>query len=137
MTVTAKCTPHEGRHGVDYMGRCFVPARDRRDRQPYRWRFVTCETCGVSLDIRTDRVSGASETLLAGTDRPHRHEPPITVALDPEALASAIVAASRAARQERAPQRREPEPMEPQSTMSGRQPVPSRQGLGSIPEFAE
>lgn len=96
----AVCTAHQGKHGV-IDGRCWLPARERP--RPFRWRFTRCETCGLELDIRTEVRTGRSDTLLAGTDTPHRHEPPIRVALDPDDLADAIVRASRAARQERQP----------------------------------
>lgn len=101
MQGQAVCTAHQGRHGI-VNDACWLPARDRP--QPFRWRFVRCETCGVELDIRTEVRTGQSVTLVAGTDTPHRHEPPIRVALDPDDLADAIVRASRAARQERQPQ---------------------------------
>lgn len=132
MTGHAVCTAHQGKHGV-FDGHCFIPARERP--QPFRWRFTRCETCGLELDIRTEVRTGQSVTLLAGADTPHRHEPPITVTLDPDDLADAIVRASRAARQERQPQ-------QPSQTPREQEPALPRQAngkpaLGGIPEFGE
>jgi hypothetical protein len=66
----------------------------------------------MQLDYRTDNKTGVTETLEYGTDREHRHAPALEVSLDPDALADAIVRASRAARQER----QQPSAQPPQPT---------------------
>lgn len=132
MQGQAVCTAHQGRHGV-VDGACWLPARERP--QPFRWRFVRCETCGVELDIRTEVRTGQSVTLLAGTDTPHRHEPPIRVALDPDDLAEAIVRASRAARQERQIQPQPQRGTEAETAMPRQ--ANGKPALGGIPEFSE
>lgn len=110
------CTAHQGRHGV-VDGRCWIPAREQP--QPFRWRFTHCERCWASVDVRTEVRTGESITLSAGTDTPHWHEPPLTVSLDPAELAEAIVAASRAARQERQPVLQTPVQTPPQTVFAG------------------
>lgn len=78
-----------------------TPAMGLAVPRPFRWRFTRCERCGSDLDIRIDNATNVAETLTAGTDRPHRHDPAVVVTFDQDALAEAIVAASRAARKER------------------------------------
>lgn len=128
----AVCTEHQGRHGL-VNGGCWLPARERP--QPFRWRFSRCEQCGVELDIRTEVRTGQSVTLLAGTDTVHRHEPPITVRLDSDELADAIVRARRAARQERQPQPAQPASQQPQPALPRQ--ANGKPALGGIPEWPE
>jgi hypothetical protein len=95
-----------------------LPMMGRAVPRPYTFRFGTCERCGRAVDYRTEVRTGQSVTLLAGTDTPHRHEPPIVVQLDPEQLAEAIVSASRAAREARSqPRETAPASVEPQAAM--------------------
>lgn len=83
-----------------------IPAPPRR----YAYRFGRCAACRQPLDFRRDNRTGQVEPLDEGTDRRHAHAPPIEVRLDEQALASAIVAASRALRAERSAPAPQPAP---------------------------
>lgn len=128
------CVKHNGRH-LDVHGQCVHPGA------PVALRPGVCPEPGCRAEIMRcmDLSSGRATVLEAGSDQPHRHSAPIRVELDPEQLASAIVSASRAARQAREPQQQPPVAMHQQSTLVY---PPSRNGhardpLGGIPEFAE
>lgn len=121
MTGAAVCTAHKGRHGV-YLGNCVAMGRDVP--RPYTFRPSVCETCGADIDLRRSAADGTTERLVAGTDRRHQHAPPVAVTFDPDELAGAIVAASRAARQERQP---EPRPSSVPPQVSQRQEDAERQ----------
>jgi hypothetical protein len=100
------CVLHEGRH-LYVRGHCINPGR----RYAYRYGRCPEDGCVVEICNRLDVVSGRTERLDAETDRPHVHAPPVRVELDEERLASAIVAASAALREQRqsaAPQRSAP-----------------------------
>lgn len=95
-----------------------IPAPPRR----YAYRFGRCAACGQPLDFRRDNRTGQVEPLDEGTDRRHAHAPPIEVQLDEQALAAAIVAASRALRAERqapAPPPRPTAPSPPERAIDG------------------
>lgn len=130
MVGHAVCTAHQGKHGVSD-GRCVLVGAEVR--RPFTFKASVCQTCGFAVDIRRCSVTGVAETLCAGTDTPHRHEPPIRVALDPDDLADAIVRASRSARQERQPQ---PQPQRETETALPRQ-ANGKPALGGIPEWDE
>lgn len=101
MSGHAVCTAHNGRHGV-YEGRCVLMGAEVP--RPFTFRpGGRCGTCGVELDLRYERGKRSAVTLLAGTDTPHGHST-LSVDLDADTLAEAIVRASRTARQERQPQ---------------------------------
>ena len=122
------CKRHDGKH-QDVHGQCVhwgAPAALRPGHCPEAG-------CGAEVMRRLDLSNGRVTTLEAGSDLPHHHAPPIRVELDPETLASAIVSASRAARQERQPTPVTPE----QQTPYVRPPTRNGTSLGGIPRLEE
>lgn len=94
----AVCVAHRGAHGV-WQGYCVAVGKEVR--RPYLLRSTRCQTCGDAVDVKRVSRQFRAETLTAGTDRRHWHEPAVAVTLDADDLAEAIVRASRAARAER------------------------------------
>lgn len=101
------CSKHNGRH-TDVHGQCV------HHGAPVAIRPGVCPEAGCRSEVMRvlDLRDGTVRMLEAGGDNEHRHAAPIRVELDPEQLASAIVSASRAARQER------------QAETAGSQPAP-------------
>ena len=122
------CKRHDGKH-QDVHGQCVhwgAPAALRPGHCPEAG-------CGAEVMRRLDLSNGRVTTLEAGSDLPHQHGAPIRVELDPETLASAIVSASRAARQERQHTPVTPE----QQTPYVRPPTRNGTSLGGIPRLEE
>lgn len=120
------CVKHSGRH-LDVHGQCVHPGA------PSALRPGVCPEPGCRAEIMRcmDLSSGRATVLEAGSDQLHTHTAPIRVELDPEQLASAIVSASRTARQDRqqeAPTRpvlvADPEPPMPSYDLSAGWGVP-------------
>ena len=90
------CVKHSGRH-MDVHGQCVHYGA------PVAMRPGVCPQAGCGAEVMRflDLSNGRLTTVEAGSDQPHTHAAPIRVELDPDALATAIVTASRAARQER------------------------------------
>ena len=88
------CGRHNGKH-MDVHGQCV------HHGAPVALRPGRCADCGAEIMRRLDLISGTVTTVEDGSDALHTHAAPIRVELDPDALAQAIVTASRAARQER------------------------------------
>lgn len=90
------CIKHNGRH-MDVHGQCV------HGGAPVALRPGVCLDCGAETMRRYDLTDGSVTTVEAGSDAVHWHPQPVRVTLDEDALAGAILRASRAARQERAP----------------------------------
>lgn len=123
------CKRHDGKH-QDVHGQCVhwgAPAALRPGHCPEAG-------CGEEVMRRLDLSSGRVTTLEAGSDLPHTHTAPIRVELDPDAIAYAIVSASRMARQER-PQQVNVQPE--QQTPYIRPPQRNGTSLGGIPRLEE
>lgn len=88
------CIKHNGRH-MDVHGQCVHWGA------PVALRPGVCQECGAETMRRMDLTNGEVTTVEAGSDTIHWHPQPVRVTLDEDALAGAIVRASRAARQER------------------------------------
>lgn len=92
------CVEHKGAHGMAY-GACVRVGREVP--RPFTFKAGVCLDCGLSLDLRIENRTGIVTRLEAGTDTRHWHAPAPRVDLDQGALAGAIVAASRATREQR------------------------------------
>lgn len=92
------CTKHDGAHRSIW-GQCVHWGA------PFALRPGVCPEPGCSQPImrRLEIASGQVDVIEDGSDRPHRHQPPLTVRIDEDALAGAIVSAARASREERRP----------------------------------
>lgn len=90
------CSKHNGKH-MDVRGQCV------HHGAPVAIRPGICPAEGCHSEVMRvlDLRDGTVRMLEAGGDELHTHSAPIRVELDPDQLASAIVSASRAARQER------------------------------------
>ncbi len=97
------CTLHEGRH-LYVRGHCISPGR----RYAYRYGRCSEDGCEIEICNRLDVLSGRTDRLDAESDHRHVHAPAQRVELDADAMATAIVAASRATREERRAQYRRP-----------------------------
>src|SRR6187551_1304217 len=90
------CSKHNGKH-LNVHGQCV------HHGAPVAIRPGHCPADGCRSEVMRvlDLRDGTVRVLEAGGDELHTHAAPIRVELDPEQLASAIVTASRAARQDR------------------------------------
>lgn len=100
-----RCRAHGGIHAT-YLGACFAFGGDVERPARFHSRPVVCQVCGGDQDVL--KLPGGRVVLLtAGTDRRHYHPPREAprVEIDTDALAQAIVRASRATREERRQER--------------------------------
>lgn len=115
----AVCIEHRGAHGM-LNGACVRVGREVP--RPYSFRAGVCLDCGLELDLKVENRTGQVTRLEAGTDTRHWHAPAPRVELDQDALAGAIVAASRAARTER----RQEQPQRPVSAHASEATAPTQ-----------
>lgn len=104
---TPRCAAHDGAHSV-YQGHCVAVGAQVPRPLAFRARPVICRECGADQDV-VKLGTGRTMFLTAGTDQRHWHPAPPRVELDEDSLARAIVAASRATREQRYQERRERE----------------------------
>jgi hypothetical protein len=124
------CIKHNGRH-MDVHGQCVHWGA------PVALRPGHCQECGAETMRRYDLTTGEDTTVEAGSDAIHWHPQPARVTINEDALATAIVRASRAARQDRVPTLNvttdQQTPYIRQPERNGHAKAP----LGGIPELGE